>query len=107
MKLKIIILACFTGTTMLALKGFLKIVSSLHTSSCETSITNARHLFEILSLFRRYLDQPEITLMEDTILCAVEENISEPVDVIHVAVIANEYKDLHGFQVRLLKSSKS
>merc|ERR1719186_2219339 len=74
------------------------IVYSLHTSSCETSITNARHLFEILSLFRRYLDQPEIALMEDTILCAVEENISEPEDVIHIAVIANEYKDLHGFQ---------
>jgi len=86
-----------TGTTIEAFKEFLKILYSLHTSSCKTSLNEVKSLFNILNLCRRYMVQPAVTLIEARIL-STEFNTSEPESIINAAVIANDYKELEGFQ---------
>jgi len=86
-----------TGTTIEAFKEFLKILYSLHTSSCETSVIEVKPLFEILNLCKRYMVQPAVTLIEASIL-STEFNTSEPESIIHAVVVANDYKELEGFE---------
>jgi len=95
-----------TGTTIEAFKEFLKILYSLHTSSCETSIIQAKPLFEILNLCKRYIVQPAVAFIEERIM-SMKFTPAEPESVITSAVVANDYKELEGFQAisrKLLQS---
>jgi len=85
------------GTTFEAFKEFLKILYSLHTSSCETSVVEVKPLFEILDLCKRYMVQPAVTLIEEKILSADLETITLE-SVIAAVRVANKYKELVGFE---------
>ena len=85
------------GTTFEAFKEFLKVLYSLHTSSCETSVVEVKPLFEILDLCKRYMVQPAVTLIEEKILSADLETIA--LDSVIAAVrVANKNKELVGFE---------
>lgn len=86
-----------TETTIEAFKEFLKILYSLHTSSCETSVVEVKPLFEILNLCKRYIVQPAVTLIEEKIL-SMELPTTEPEKIIPAIVVANDYKELVGFE---------
>jgi len=85
------------GTTIEAFKEFLKILYSLHTSSCETSIDEVKSLFVILDLCKRYMVQPAVSLIETKIL-STEFDSAEPKSMIPAAMVADEYKELVGFE---------
>jgi len=81
-----------TGTTIEAFKEFLKTLYSW-----ETSVIEVKPLFDILNLCKRYMVKPAVTLIEARIL-STEFNTTEPESIIPVAVVANDYKELEGFE---------